>query len=168
MQKKGAVPKWQQGNRLAKRILDNADPGYKYWNPAHVQSSKARITLANRIAFIDILVQPVTPLIVQKNDRMYGWLVEGTDDEVTKIHGGTGLCSKLLHTFAQITHLASLMAEVRLHSSSGSLSPLKLGYTDIERPDSGLPNHPSWCSKDRTDTRQAAPVVRAISWLSVS
>ena len=137
LQEKGAEPKWRQGNRLAKRILDNADPGFKHWDPVNVQSSKARITLANRIAFIDILVLPVTPLQVQKNDRMYGWLVEGTNAEVSKIHGGTGLCSKLLHTFAQITHLTALMAEVVLPLHflyrSQDLTPV---YTDAETTDS--------------------------------
>ena len=37
----------------------------------------------------------------------YGWLLEGTKLEVHRIHGMTGLCSKLLHIFAQITHLVA-------------------------------------------------------------
>ena len=105
-------PRWLQGIRTAKAILDYADPGYRYWNLNHVQSSSARLALANIVAFVDILVLPVSPLTANRRDRMYGWLMEGDEKEVHKIFGGTGLCPKLLHTFAQISHLCALMAEV--------------------------------------------------------
>ena len=77
-----------------------------------MQSSIARIANANRVAFIDILALIVTPLKAEGNDRMYSWLLEGTEREVRKIHDATGLSPKLLHTFAQITHLAARLMEV--------------------------------------------------------
>lgn len=96
-------------------ILDISDPGYRYWKPENVQSSAARVANANRVAFIDILALLVTPLKAEDNDRMYAWLLEGTEREVRKIHDATGLSPKLLHTFAQITHLAARMIEVCLN-----------------------------------------------------
>lgn len=106
-------PKWLQGTRIARKILDNTDPGYRYWNMANVQSNSARLALANRVAFVDILTLPVSYLTVTRGDRMYGWLMEGDERELQKIFGGTGLCAKLLHTFAQITQLCALFAEVK-------------------------------------------------------
>ncbi|PGH15722.1 hypothetical protein AJ80_05430 [Polytolypa hystricis UAMH7299] len=104
-------PKWRQGTRIAKAVLDSTDPGYRYWHLANVQSSSARLALANRVAFVDILTLPVSHLVAARGDRMYGWLMEGEERELQKIFGGTGLCPKLLHTFAQITHLCALMAD---------------------------------------------------------
>ena len=112
---KDVNPKWKQGTQIAKMILDNSDPGYRYWKTENVQSSAARVSLANRIAFVDILAQPVSPLEIISTNRLYGWLLEGTEKEVQRIHGGTGLCPKLLHMFTQITHLAARMEEVSLN-----------------------------------------------------
>ena len=64
------------------------------------------------IAYIDILSQPVTPLKAEETEKCYQWLIEGTEEEVREIHGGTGVCPKLLHMFGQISHLAARMAEV--------------------------------------------------------
>ena len=108
-----SIPRWREGAQTAKKILDLSAPGYHYRKNENVQSSMARVANANRVAFIDILAILVTPLNVDENDSMYSWLLEGTDKEVRKIHDSTGLCPKLLHTFAQITHLAALMIEVR-------------------------------------------------------
>ncbi|KAK3342137.1 fungal-specific transcription factor domain-containing protein [Lasiosphaeria hispida] len=112
---KDKSPKWHKGSRLAVNMLDNSDPGYRYWKPANVQSDNSRISLSNRIAFVDVLAQPVSPLANLRgqgtSSRQYGWLLEGAPHDVLKIQGGTGLCSKLLHIFAQITQLSSRLAE---------------------------------------------------------
>ncbi|KFY16397.1 hypothetical protein V492_01382 [Pseudogymnoascus sp. VKM F-4246] len=108
---KGGVPNWYRGARLAKSILDHSDPGYRYWKATNVQSSTARLANANWTAFACILAQPVTPLKREEDDNSFSWLLEGTEREVRKIHGSTGLCPKLLHTFAQITHLSTRIME---------------------------------------------------------
>lgn len=105
-------PKWRQGTKVAKKILDTTDPGHRYWKAENVQSSAARQSFANRVAFIDILAQAVAPLQPVDDERLYGWLLEGTKAGVMRIHGCTGLSPKLLHTLAQVTHLSALMAEV--------------------------------------------------------
>ncbi|ATY64255.1 hypothetical protein A9K55_003836 [Cordyceps militaris] len=80
-------PKWLQGIRMATSILDNTDPGYRYWKASNVQSGAARIALANRVAFVEILTLPVSPLAVNRQARLYGWLVEGDKRETYKIFG---------------------------------------------------------------------------------
>jgi hypothetical protein len=109
---KGVEPRWYEGARTAKLILDHSDPGYRYWKPENVQSSGARVSNANRVAYVNILAQPVTALKAEDTDKLYPWLLEGTAREVRKIHGGTGVSPKLLHTYAQITHFAARMVEV--------------------------------------------------------
>ncbi|KAE9378263.1 hypothetical protein N431DRAFT_461797 [Stipitochalara longipes BDJ] len=103
--------RWFEGARVARRILDASDPGYRYYNPENVQASNARISNANWIAYVDIIAQPVMPLEIDQTDSTYGWLLEGTETEVRKIHGATGVCPKLLHTYAQITRFAARMNE---------------------------------------------------------
>ncbi len=114
---KGEVPNWYLGARLAKSILDHSDPGYRYWKVANVQTTTARLANANWAAFACILAQPVTPLKREEGDNPFSWLLQGTEREVRKIHGSTGLCPKLLHTFAQVTHLSACMMEVRNRDS---------------------------------------------------
>lgn len=104
-------PKWLQGIRMATSILDNTDPGYRYWKASNVQSGAARIALANRVAFVEILTLPVSPLAVNRQARLNGWLVEGDKRETYKIFGGTGLCPRLLHMFAQISQLCARAVE---------------------------------------------------------
>ncbi|KFY34675.1 hypothetical protein V494_06556 [Pseudogymnoascus sp. VKM F-4513 (FW-928)] len=108
---KGGVPNWYRGARLAKSILDHSDPGYRYWKATNMQSSTARLANANWTALSCILAQPVTPLKREEDDNSFSWLLEGTERGVRKIHGSTGLCPKLLHTFAQITHLSTRIME---------------------------------------------------------
>lgn len=109
---KNRVARWQNAAEIAKKILDNADPGYRYWKNENVQCSKARMANANWAAFVGILAQPVSPLKLEDTDRLYAWLLEGTEKEARRIYGGTGLCPKLLHMFAQITHLCARMEKV--------------------------------------------------------
>ncbi|KAB8336717.1 hypothetical protein FH972_021026 [Carpinus fangiana] len=122
--KQDCSPRWWNGARVAKRILDNTDPGYRYWNPPNVQTSKARLANANRVAFINILTEPLTPLSWTENKELYGWLLQGSAAEIRCIHNGTGLCPKLLHMMAQVTFLSARLqrhpdsivyAQVALH-----------------------------------------------------
>lgn len=65
---------------------------------------------------------PFTPLDIENTkDKKFGWLLYGTESEVRKIHGATGYCSKLLHIWSQITHLAAQHATVRTKLLSGRL-----------------------------------------------
>jgi hypothetical protein len=109
---KDCEQRWLAGSRAAKKILFNSDPGYGYWKLENVQSNSARISNANWVAYVDISAQPVTPLKIEDIDRAYSWLLTGSEKECRKIHGATGVCPKVLHIFAQITHLTALMAEV--------------------------------------------------------
>ncbi|CAG5153244.1 uncharacterized protein ALTATR162_LOCUS3096 [Alternaria atra] len=101
--------RWQSGAEIAKKILDNSDPGHRYWKNENVQCSSARTANANWVAFVGILAQPVAPLKFEDTDRLYAWLLGGTEMHARKIYGGTGLSPKLLHMFAQITHLCARM-----------------------------------------------------------
>ena len=112
-QPRNCEPKWYKGARTAKLILDNSDPGYRYWKAENVQSGNARVSCGNKVASYDIFSQTVMPLEEEESKASYSWLLAGTERDVRKIHGLTGLSSKLLHTFAQITHLAAQMQEVR-------------------------------------------------------
>lgn len=109
---KGIAPNWYLGAQLARSILDNTDPGYRYWKVQNVQCTSARIANANWAALACILAQPVIPLNFEDTKRTFSWLLQGTERDVRKIHGGTGLCPKLLHTFSQVTHLTARMVEV--------------------------------------------------------
>lgn len=64
------------------------------------------------MAYVDILAQPVTPLKTEATEPAYPWLLAGSERDYRKIHGGTGVCPKILHIFAQITHLAARMEKV--------------------------------------------------------
>ncbi|EZF24706.1 hypothetical protein H112_02812 [Trichophyton rubrum D6] len=106
-----AEPNWILAARLAKSILDNSDPGYRYWRPDNTQYSAARHGYANWVALACILSELVTPLASRGNPNAYGWLLAGTQKESWKINGGTGLCPKLLHIISQITYLSVLVKE---------------------------------------------------------
>ena len=97
---------------MARLILDKIDPGERYWKQSNVQSSQARISNANMVAYVDICAHPVTPLKFDEEGRTYTWLLSGTESDSRRIHGGTGLCPKLLHMFGQITHFCALAVEV--------------------------------------------------------
>lgn len=106
------MPNWFLGAQLAKVLLDESDPGYRYWKPINVQCSGARLANANWGAFSYIVAQPVTVLDICGPDKTFDWLLAGTQRDVQKIHGSTGMSPKLLHTFAQVTHLTVRMATV--------------------------------------------------------
>jgi hypothetical protein len=111
-------PNWYLGGKLAKSLLDESDPGFRYWKSVNVQCSSARLANANWGAFACIVAQPVTALDIYGPDQTFGWLLGGTSKEAQKIHGSTGLSPKLLHTFAQVTHLTIRMAGVIILQTS--------------------------------------------------
>jgi transcription factor-like protein len=70
-----------------------------------VQSSVARAEIANRAGLYGILARIAAPMEPQPTKCDYAWLLHGTEKESRKIVGSTGLSSRLLHMYAQITHL---------------------------------------------------------------
>ena len=90
-----------------------SDPLYNYHSPSNVQCSRARITLGNRIALYNIMSAMIYPLDEYQARCSFTWLLEGGERELHKIVGCTGLCPKLMHTFAQITHLSTKLYKVR-------------------------------------------------------
>lgn len=111
-------PKWRQGSKVAKKILDMSDPGDRYWNVENVQLSRIRASNANMVAYTEICALPVTPLEVEDADKLYTWLMGGSKRDVHQIHGGTGVSPRLLYTYAQITNLAARFEAVRLVTSA--------------------------------------------------
>ncbi|KAK2831934.1 hypothetical protein FQN49_007019, partial [Arthroderma sp. PD_2] len=105
------APNWIIAARVAKSILDKSDPGSRYWKSDNTQYSAARRGYANWVALACILSELVTPLAPGGDTNAYGWLLAGTQKESWKIHGGTGLCPKLLHIISQITYLSILVKE---------------------------------------------------------
>ena len=97
------------GVRAVKYILDRADPGHRYKKPRNVQSSPFRYHMGNLQAQDDILSAVVAPLDLDEEDCPYPWLLEGDEDDVTRIVGLTGRCSRLLHMIAEITNLSADM-----------------------------------------------------------
>ncbi|KAK5453478.1 hypothetical protein LTS15_006663 [Exophiala xenobiotica] len=108
---KNQESRWSVGARTARWILTQADPGQRYWKSVNVQCGTARISNANYVAFVEILALLVTPLRAEGSDQMYSWLLQGTEEESRQVHGGTGMCPKLLHIFSQITTLCGRMAQ---------------------------------------------------------
>ncbi|KAH6634685.1 fungal-specific transcription factor domain-containing protein [Chaetomium sp. MPI-SDFR-AT-0129] len=108
-QPQGKEPLWRKGSRAAKLLLDRADPGYRYWKPENVQSSAARIGNANWVAYTEICAQAVAPLAEEHTANMFSWLLAGSEQDVHKIHGVTGVSPKLLHLCSQITYFAALL-----------------------------------------------------------
>lgn len=139
--------RWYAAAKIAKQILDASDPGYRYWKPENVQTSNARHSLSNWLAYANILAEPVTSLSHYGLGKIYPWLLEGTPENIRKIHGGTGVSPKLLHTFAQITHLAA-----RLDRHPNSVVVL-LGAQEI---DTRLRNFRQWSDlSDGYDSAEA-------------
>lgn len=117
--------------KTAEDLLCVSDPGYKYANPTNVQSSRARFEIANRVGLFAILSRTVAPIerVAEKCD--YPWLLHGTERELRKIIGTTGFCSRLMHIFAQITHLTSRYQKV---CSDCRTQPQNPSITNYRRP----------------------------------
>ncbi|KAE9976165.1 hypothetical protein EG327_008214 [Venturia inaequalis] len=102
------VPRWLEGARTAAKFLDVTDPGYRYYKPGNVQTSSARTGNMVNIARVAIFALPFTPLdVANTSNKKFGWLLHGTSASVHRIHGTAGYSPKLLHIWAQITHLAA-------------------------------------------------------------
>ncbi|GKT46568.1 uncharacterized protein ColSpa_06749 [Colletotrichum spaethianum] len=105
------VPRWLEGARLACRVLDATDPGHRYWNPVNIQPSEAQtgnMIIAGRAA---ILALPMAPLDLGATDnRQFAWLLQGSEHDVHRVHGGCGMSPRLLHRFSHITHMSAFLA----------------------------------------------------------
>ncbi|KAF5526323.1 hypothetical protein CGCA056_v003627 [Colletotrichum aenigma] len=103
------VPRWLDGARLSCQLLDTSDPGHRYRDPVNIQPSDARVgnaILASRAA---IFALPMMPLMLENTkDKQFVWLLQGSELNTSRIHGGCGMSPSLLYQFAQITHLAAL------------------------------------------------------------
>ncbi|KAB8360851.1 hypothetical protein FH972_024585 [Carpinus fangiana] len=107
---KKTVPKWYRGIQAAKRLLDQSDPGYRFKRPENVQSSKARRHLGGMVAEDAIFNAVIAKLDLSQTRCPFPWLLEGGERDVRRIAGLLGMSPKLLHTFAQITHLCGRYA----------------------------------------------------------
>lgn len=105
-------PPWYKATQLAEQVLDMSDPLYNYHSASNVQCSRARITLGNRLAQYNIMSAIACPLDEFQANCSFTWLLEGDEREQHKIVGSTALSPKLLHTFAQITHLSTKLYKV--------------------------------------------------------
>lgn len=114
----GQEPLWREGSRAARLLLDRADPGYRYWKAENVQSSAARIGNANWVAYTEVCAQPVAPLTEEHTQNLFSWLLAGSEKDVHKIHGVTGVSPKLLHLCSQVTYFAALLKKVSEHQNS--------------------------------------------------
>lgn len=103
-------PEWLTGNRMAKTVLDLSDPGYRYHHPKNVQYSNVRRYMGGKAALVDIFCSVMAPLEPVQGPCPFPWLLEGTEREVRKIDGLNGLAPKLLHIYAQVTHLSARLA----------------------------------------------------------
>jgi hypothetical protein len=144
--------RWRAGSQLAKSILVNSDPSRRYWKTENAQRDRVRISNANWVAHVDILAQSVTPLKTEDTEPAYPWLLAGSERDNRKIHGSTGVCPKILHTFAQITHLTALMAKV-------SCIPAMIDPSSYN-PDAGFNDLPSRSRGDWTRTDQLPSIFR--------
>lgn len=111
---RSATPMWLNATLVGKKILDSSDPGYRYLRPRNVQQSAARRYIGSKIALADISSATVAPLSSEFSKCQYPWLLAGDERDVTKIDGLNGLAPKLLHIYAEITHLSYRMSIVCL------------------------------------------------------
>ncbi|TDZ16922.1 hypothetical protein Cob_v009999 [Colletotrichum orbiculare MAFF 240422] len=103
------TPRWLDGAYLACEILDLTDPGHRYRDAANIQPSAARVgntIIASRVA---ILALPMMPLDISNNGKHFGWLRQGPEVNIYRIHGGCGMSPALLSHLSQITHFAAML-----------------------------------------------------------
>ncbi|KAK6515743.1 hypothetical protein TWF281_004333 [Arthrobotrys megalospora] len=107
------VPAWYRATRIARRVLDSSDPGYRYKDLPNVQESRARHRIGNEIAFCEILSSAFAPIEEEdlKGRCPYSWLMGGSTKELTTIEGNTGMCARVLYTLQQITYITGLFAQ---------------------------------------------------------
>lgn len=129
------MPKWYQGNRAVKYLLDKSDPGYRYRDPINVQSSVNRYIMSHYQMKSLILSETCSPLEPGAEESVFPWLLEGNEKEVRRITGLAGCCAKVLHMFAQITQLCA-----QLHDNPESQAVQTAGEILLER----LHNFQQW------------------------
>jgi hypothetical protein len=110
-EKTKSMPKWYSGVQAVKTLLDKSDPGYRYHHPINVQSTSIRYAMSHYQAQSLVLSDTCAPLGNVTEDYPFPWLLEGNERDVRKITGLSGCCAKLIHVFAQITHLTSSLAK---------------------------------------------------------
>lgn len=103
-------PAWYRATHLAEQVLDKSDPLYRYQFPQNVQCARARTQLGNKIALYNIMSATIWPLDTTQTNCPFTWLLEGEESELRRIVGCTGLCPRLIHTYAQITHLSTKLS----------------------------------------------------------
>ncbi|KAH8810705.1 fungal-specific transcription factor domain-containing protein [Xylogone sp. PMI_703] len=129
-QERQEEPAWYRASRLAEQILDKSDPLYRYRFPSNVQCSGARNQFGNKIALYNIMSATMWPLNSEEERCPFVWLLEGDERELRKINGCTGLSPRLVHSFAQITHLS-----MKLYKDPNRLTAQRLGKAIAERLD---------------------------------
>lgn len=110
---KDQVPRWLEGASVACRVLDVTDLGHRYWNPDNVQPSEARVAntiISSRAVIVALTMMPLDQANTE-NGRFQWLLAQSSEANTRKIHGSCGCSPRLLHRFAQITHLAALLEE---------------------------------------------------------
>jgi hypothetical protein len=108
------IPEGILGLDIAKTVLDLSDPGYNFHHPRNVQYNSFRRFMGNWCAHAHVFAYVMAPIENTNASCPYPWLLEGTDYELRRIDGLTGLCPKLLHFYVQITHLAARLSKVSL------------------------------------------------------
>ena len=72
----------------------------------------------------------IWPLDTAQTRCSFTWLLEGKELELRRIVGCTGLCPRLMHTYAQITHLSA-----KLYNDPHRLAAQKMGQAISDRLD---------------------------------
>ena len=115
------MPSWWKAVTTAENLLAVSDPGYRYHAPQNVQSSRARLDIANRVGMYTILSRVAAPIQTFPSKCEFPWLLHGSAQEQRKVIGCTGFCSELMHIFAQITHLSGCYLKVSMTFRVGQI-----------------------------------------------
>mgnify|MGYP004721926163 CR=1 FL=1 len=114
--KKPCRPRWFEGFKQAEYLLQETDPGTRYWKNENVQYDRLRISQSVIAGRTLILTQTMTALAPPTMDPeaeagRFSWLIYGTEKDVSEIHGGCGFSQKLLHMMSQITYCAARLQQ---------------------------------------------------------
>jgi hypothetical protein len=107
-------PKWYQGAKVSKIILDHSDSVSNYYKSVNVQYTQAYFQFANRVCQDLVFTSCVYPLDHSDSRAQFRWLLKGNKRDQRRIVGFTGLSPKLMHTFERITQLTIRLKTVRL------------------------------------------------------
>lgn len=108
---KSAHPRWLEGAKVACHILNMTDSKYRYWDAHGPEPSKSRTASAIISSRVVILALPMTPLgYISTDNECFQFLLAHSSEKATReIHGACGCSPSLLHRFAQITYLTTLL-----------------------------------------------------------